>query len=224
MNYLKLTADHGCQIDQSTPRTYVSGRRKAKHYVISDLYTVDFAGDEKNVAAVCIAIKLPIPPLSPNDMGDLGEEIGRLLLAYESGQLGTPTKRGSLYDLDIVNDRIDFKFSALGQLKKNYPGWKFNLSHSKLDPKTGKYVKVRKDYSLSCSNLVLIGVNEDGGLTLFIVPSSSPEIRNLDNIKIPYNFERSKWAKYWYDPSYLVGPPNRTIPTINELMSKYQQV
>lgn len=224
MNYLELVAAHGLKPGQTVPLTYRSGRRNASHYVIDSLFELDFAGDENHVDAFSIVVK-PLPAdISPKDKGTLGEHIGKLLLAFESGEMGVFTNPDAIYDMDLLDEDIEFKFSPLHEIKPGYYGWTFYLDHGKKDSKTGKYSKVHKDYSKSCTTLVLIGLNPDGGLTVFFVPSHIPELRNRDNIKIPFTFWQGKsmWSQYHYEPYYMVGPPNREILSISDLIARHQ--
>jgi len=125
--------------------------------------------------------------------GKIGEFVARALLEHLQETL-IAELHAQVFDLfaeDHWLGRIEVKFAVPRRAHNNtqIDRWEFWLSAG----------DTKRNYAETCTFIVCVGIDHEGSPTMFILPSSCKEVREVKkHLTIPLLWGRSKYAKYHY--------------------------
>lgn len=145
------------------------------------------------IADSTVYVSIDIPrSLSTTGRGNVGECIGLEILQLVESEVSQKSLVKA-YDISMPENfgRIDVKISTAHPPHKgrNDNRYEFWLSSNNR----------RKDYTLSCDYLMCIGVRLNGGIDIFMIPTSVKEaVDNRKHVPIPQNWATSKYSQFHY--------------------------
>ena len=191
--------------NQNTQRRAIREEIETVKLKAEDYVEVEWVIDDVNKRMTAqVNAKVPYN-LSSTIKGKIGEYIAFLHLNTNINDAETFFQRQkSGYTFDILDThsglRYEIKFSPLKTYKgKRAPHWLFHFAtnHPGINAQQVSATKYRNDYSTSCDVVLLIGLDKDNGINIFMIPSESPDL-NHGCIEIPQS-GKSKYSKYRVD-------------------------